>query len=216
MQVKPSIGHVVGLLGEAVHALVGDRSTFLDRDAGSVGPSVVWGESRYRQLLGGRPPSAVSAAHRPPTSQPPTELDSVALADEIDRTARAWTVGEPAPQYTPAATIARLRAVAGHQWAPEDMVWVQAATRQIWGWCDRIDNLLDPPARWTLPVSCPECGHDHYHRHDSAGDWVRTPALTISAEQAMCGACEATWEPEQFPWLARLVGVLPDNVTLAV
>ena len=57
-----------------------------------------------------------------------------------------------------------------------------------------------------LHVPCPRCGERFAYRRDNAGERVRVLALRVSEHGRRCQGCQAFWPPEQFEWLARLLG----------
>jgi hypothetical protein len=58
----------------------------------------------------------------------------------------------------------------------------------------------------SLELPCPRCGARFAYRRDSTGESVRVWALRASVDGCMCLACRALWPPDQFDWLARLLG----------
>jgi hypothetical protein len=106
-------------------------------------------------------------------------------------------------------TVDRLRQLAARGWRPQDC-------DVIGGYCDRIERwaasaaeLLDETLAVTLEVPCPSCAASFAYRRDGAGDRVRVRALRVSEAGCECQACKAFWGPEQFHWLARLLGCPP-------
>ncbi|MCH9735647.1 MAG: hypothetical protein K0U78_14045 [Actinomycetia bacterium] len=57
-----------------------------------------------------------------------------------------------------------------------------------------------------LRMPCPSCGSRLSYRRSSGGEPVRSDALRVSEDGCDCLVCRATWSPDQFPWLARLLG----------
>ena len=67
-------------------------------------------------------------------------------------------------------------------------------------------ELLAEAPRVFLHVPCPRCGERFAYRRDNAGERVRVLALRVSEHGRRCQGCQAFWPPEQFEWLARLLG----------
>lgn len=198
-------------LSEAVHNLVGRTTTYLDRDEGTTEPNIVWGDSKYQQLVDYMSGAQGTRNGNTARSMPPVVLDAVALVDTIDRTVREW---QPTAGTGPALdeTVRRLHLIVDYPWTPDDTAPMEAMTAKLQVWVARIDNLLDPPARWTISAACPSCGESTVYREDSAGEQVRSPALSIDTGGCECQACHMIWDPSYFAHLARTLGVLPENV----
>ena len=60
-----------------------------------------------------------------------------------------------------------------------------------------------------LEQPCPRCRARFAYHANRAGENVRTRALRVSEDGCTCGECGAFWSPEQFHWLARLLGCQP-------
>jgi hypothetical protein len=111
-------------------------------------------------------------------------------------------------------TTQRLAALAGASWRPQDTGLVTDMTHIVDGWCESIIHLLDPESVKHISAACPSCGRAFVHRKDSAGETVRTPALKVVTNQGCtCQACDATWAPDRYMFLCRLLGfALPEGV----
>ena len=61
---------------------------------------------------------------------------------------------------------------------------------------------------------CPACNATAVYRRNSAGENVRVPALQIIAEQGCtCLVCHASWTPDRYLLLCRVLGFdLPRGV----
>lgn len=142
-------------------------------------------------------------------SQPPIWIDACQLLAEIDTQTRKW-VRRPKN----VGTTTRLDHLADKTWRPQDTDHVTTITNQIQRWCDTITDLLDPQSIKTIAAACPSCGRRTITRKDSAGETVRTPALTVIAAQGCtCQACKAHWTPDRYLFLCRLLGFdLPEGV----
>ena len=73
-------------------------------------------------------------------------------------------------------------------------------------WINQIDELLNPPRRWELAHPCPNCGERYVIRESDDGP-AKSATLIVSAKQAQCRACEATWMPTEYHELAETIGV---------
>lgn len=142
-------------------------------------------------------------------SQPPIWIDAAMLLTEIDTQTRQW-VHRPKD----VGTTTRLDHLADKTWRPQDTDHVTTITNTITRWCDQITHLLDPQSVKTIAAPCPSCGRKTITRRDSAGETVRTPALTVIADQGCtCLACRAHWTPDRYLFLCRLLGFdLPEGV----
>lgn len=143
----------------------------------------------------------------PAKSLPPLWIDAHMLLVTIDTQTIRWL---PVPGKTPD----RLQRLAFQSWRPQDTQLVTDMAHTVTGWCDDINNLLDPETRRYLQDACPSCSRDIVYRHDSAGERVRQPALRWTAAAGFsCAACQATWGPEQTLFFSRLLGYeLPEGV----
>jgi hypothetical protein len=79
--------------------------------------------------------------------------------------------------------------------------------------CGRIERwvlaaaeLLAAEPRVYLHTPCPRCAQGFAYHRDGADERVRTRALRVDASGCRCLACGATWSPDRFHWLARLLG----------
>lgn len=153
--------------------------------------------SRLRASLRSRPAGSVRLV---PGSRPPCHSGILTLVVEIDTTAATWEPGEK-------TTLDRLRQVAERDRSPDDVALLDDYTQQIEAWTVQAGDLLaDHEPTIPIRLPCPSCGRKHYYRKDSAGDTVRSPTLTVSSAGARCLSCNATWTPEKFDFLAKLLG----------
>lgn len=144
----------------------------------------------------------------PAKSLPPIWIDASMLLTEIDRKAKTW-------YPKPGDTKHRLQSVCFQPWRPQDTDHVKEITRTVNSWCETIINLIEPEDRkYISGAACPACGRDIVYRRDSAGDMVRQPALKMVVNQGCtCQHCDASWQPEQYLFLGRLLGYgTPDGV----
>lgn len=82
-------------------------------------------------------------------------------------------------------------------------------------WVDRIEDFFNPPSSREIAAPCPGC-NARYALRVSGGETVRTSALSILRDrdsgrpiEARCASCTRTWPPDQFEFLAKLVGAKP-------
>lgn len=209
-------------LADSIHKLVGRRTLHIDRDVlgdhyNPRDPQVVWGDSLYHQLV-----DAVTAAQGTQhgghaRSLPTVHLSAVQLLTKIDKTVRTWQPdpgifdGDLATEPTP-ETVRRLHLIADTTWRPQDCQLLAGWAKKINGWIDKIGEILDPTPMVTLSNPCPACGTAIVYRKDDAGETVRQPALQIGKTGCECQHCHHTWSPDQYVFLARVLGGLPDNV----
>ncbi len=66
--------------------------------------------------------------------------------------------------------------------------------------------LGDGTTTVSLRMPCPSCGSRFSYRRSSGGETVRSNALRVSEHGAERLACRAHWPPDQFHWLAKLLG----------
>lgn len=204
---RPDLPAARERFADQVHALVGRRTTWINRDDAS--NTIVFGDSRWQQLLDYRPGGTGDRGASVARSVPPIAVDAVSLIDLIDRTVRTWW---PAGHRTEGDTPHRLHQLVDHQWTPIHVGGLHVMADELVVWCKRIDDLLDPPKRWSIPAPCPACSTSTVYRPDSAGESVRQPALQINTSGCACLSCGASWEPAYFAHLARTLGTLPTNV----
>jgi hypothetical protein len=178
---------------------------------------IAWLDPLYTQLVDAIPGTKLERSGVP-TSQPPVWIEALELRTEIDTAIAAWeprwpTIpGDPAQCAEPVA-ILRLRAIQARKWRPQDTRAIEQIAGNIESWAQAITELLADKRRWHLPAACPQCERHTVYRHDSAGELVRQPALQITVHGCICQHCHATWAPDRFVWLARVLGYeLPAGV----
>lgn len=184
------------LLGDAIHRLCGPRSQFMEG-------KLLWSESRYMQLRDATAGEQVNTGGGGGSkSRPPFWTDAFDLLKEIDESVACW---QPAYDGVP-PTVGRLRWIEARSWRPQDCRQIGQITGAVAEWAAQVDALLDPPRRWTLPNPCPRCGKAVVYRKDPGGESIRQPALQIGTEGCSCANCRAVWPPDQFEFLARVLG----------
>jgi hypothetical protein len=153
--------------------------------------------SLRRELSGGRRPIGRRGRLG---SRSPCHIGMLDLIVDIDAPVGAWEPGAK-------GTVDRLHQLAGRGWRPQDCPVIDGYTAQLQRWVVAAAELLGPEPRVYLRQPCPSCGARHaYRRGGGAGEHVRAPALRVSEIGCRCGACGASWDPDQFHWLARLLG----------
>ncbi len=189
-------------LADAIHALCGPQSRWINNRLVNI-------PSRYLQLWGATTGEQSNAGGGGGSkSRPPFWLDAFDLLHEIDETLACWQ-----PAYTGVPpTVGRLNCLQTRGWRPQDTRQLNQITSAVLAWTASIDQLLDPPPKWTLPSPCPACNTATVYRKDSSGELVRQPALQLGPNGCYCTKCRAHWSPEQFVFLARVLGSLPENV----
>lgn len=98
--------------------------------------------------------------------------------------------------------------LAGRGWRPQDCDLIECYTDRIERWALVAPELLAETPRVFLEVACPRCGARFAYR-ESAGERVRARALRVSEDGCICGVCHAWWPPDQFEFLATLLGCDP-------
>lgn len=189
------------LLEDALHRLCGPQSRIVEE-------RLVYVPSRYLQLRDAIFGEQVNAGTGGGSkSRPPFWVDAHDLLHEIDTSVECW---QPAFTGVP-PTVGRLQWIAQRKWRPQDVRQIEQIARAVAEWAASIDALLDPPAKWSLPNPCPSCNTAIVYRRDG-DDMVRQPALQIGPNGCTCQKCKAHWPPNQFVFLARVIGSLPDSV----
>ena len=199
--------HRDGELPAALKTFHAAISRLCDRQLSFTAGRVLTGPSLYRQLqddLAGQKGSSKT----PAKSQPPIWLDNADLLMNIDRTTRGWI---PKRRGT---TPELLHNLAEAAWRPQDTARISGMAAAVAQWCDQIVALLNPQSVKTIEAACPTCGKKTVYRKDTAGDVVRQPALrVITAVGCSCQACGASWTPDRYLFLCRLLGFeLPEGV----
>lgn len=186
-------------LGRAVQHLTGPRQAVY-HDATLYAPSLY--ATLAADLAGTQGDSRT-----PAKSLPPLWIDACQLLFEIDHKTVKWC---PKPGNTPQ----RLQMLSFATWRPQDTDIVQGMARTIEGWCETINNLLDPESVKHISAACPSCGREKVFRRDSAGEMVQQPALKVVTNVGCtCQHCQAHWAPEKYLFLCKLLGFeLPEGV----
>lgn len=179
-------------LSDAVHALADPIPVW-------AGGTCRWGDPLYRRLRQTLSvwPTRRGAAQR---SRLPCSVTALALLIDIDGTVAAWTPDEKGD------TVVRLHTLTARGWRPQDAATIERHCDDLARWTVAATELLTPEAKVYLPMACPRCNAKHAYRDNSSGEHVRSRALKVSETGARCLACGSFWPPEQFGWLAQLLG----------
>ena len=103
-------------------------------------------------------------------------------------------------------TIGRLHQLTEHGYRPQDSDRLDSYSSRIERWALAAAELLAAEPRVYLRVPCPRCSASFACHRDGADERVRTRALRVSESGCRCLACGASWGPDRFHWLARLLG----------
>lgn len=100
-----------------------------------------------------------------------------------------------------------------HGWSdPQAVLWVVDHLRV---WREMILGVLEPPRRVSIAAACPTCrARMVLVAEPGTRDRVQVDALQVTMEDgrptaASCMACRASWAPQQFEFLGRLIGCEP-------
>lgn len=142
-------------------------------------------------------------------SAPSLWVDAAEQKQNIDFMLTIWPTGS-----TATGTVNQLRALATKAWSVEDAKTVRRLTGIINAWADDITLLLEPEHIKYIDADCPACGAATIQKRDSAGEYVRAPALQVITEQGCtCQNCETYWAPNKYIDLCKELGLdLPTGV----
>lgn len=159
-----------------------------------------WSEPLYTRLRGAV--TARSAGQRAVAgSRPPLRIDVLNLLVAVDAAVAGWTPGDKG------GTADRLRQLTSRGWRPQDTTSMDQISDSIERWVVSASELLgDRAVAVALRMACPVCGQRYTYRRNNAGETVRVDALRVSEGGCDCSACHAGWTPDEFHWLARLLG----------
>ncbi len=149
------------------------------------------------ELAGARPVGRVAQQR----SRLPCRTDILQLLIEIDSVVASWGPDK-------GGTVDRLHVLGAKGWRPQDCGLLARYTAEIRGWVVAGAELLAPEPKVYLPMPCPRCDARHAY-HDGDGERVRAGALRADASGCICGVCRAFWPPDQFEFLATLLGCDP-------
>jgi hypothetical protein len=194
-------------LPAAVEKLYRAVSRLVDEQKQLVDGAILAAPSLYEQLVDAVAATARRASFRSVhRSMPVIWADAFDVARDIDDAVREWCPeGHSTPQ--------RLRSLASAKWRPQDAQTVGDMVARVEAWTAKIAALLAPEKPKSISAPCPACGETRVYRKDSAGETVRQPALQITTQGCVCAACDTTWGPERFLFLAKVLGYgLPEGV----
>jgi hypothetical protein len=203
------------LFERAVHALIGMRPEQIERDDFTREHIVL--DSLYIELCEARHGErAGEAVRRPPAaSRAPGWTDALSLIISIDRRVAMWWPDTPPDDHGTLVTVRRLHALVDHAWRPQDVRELQRMTREVDGWVERARILLptEEVHTWELRAACPACGETTTQVDDGTGELVRRYVLQADKSSAKCAACETSWDPSHYRFLAQMIGAeLPPGV----
>ncbi|OAN26771.1 hypothetical protein A4X20_30430 [Mycolicibacterium iranicum] len=142
-------------------------------------------------------------------SLPTVWVDAVEQLDNIDFMLDVWTRSR-------GHTVDQLRALAAQHWTPADVHKIRRFADIINAWADGLVKLLNHEHVRYLSAPCPVCGMDIVQKQDSAGEYVRVPALAISVDTGCTcqnELCGYYWAPNRFIDLCKQLGMpLPAGV----
>ena len=184
-------------LENAVHALADPQPVW----AGGV---CRWSDALYVRLRGALTGRGGERRHDGAFgSRAPCRSGVLALLVEIDRAVGGW---EPHGK----STTDRLRQLVGNGWRPQDCDLLTEYADRVEAWTlTAVELLGDRSPTVALRLPCPSCERLHVYRRNSGGESVRSWALRVSEDGCVCLGCRAEWSPDEFHWLARLLGCDP-------
>ncbi len=160
-----------------------------------------WSESLYarlRQALRGR--QGAGGVRLVAGSRAPCSVVALDLVVAVDCCVERWEPGK-------GDTVDRLHRLVDRGWRPQDVAAMDAISGQLERWVVEASQLLgDETTVVSLRMPCPACGSRYSYRRSSSGETVRSDALRVSEDGCDCLACGANWPPQEFHWLARLLG----------
>lgn len=106
------------------------------------------------------------------------------------------------------------------EWVPESMLSYELASL----WKSKIENLFDPPRTAEIKAACIQCGATESFRMVD-GERQKTTALvfirdraTGESTEARCLECGASWLPDQYLYLVRMIAAseTPKSLTQTI
>ena len=222
--------------GTLVDRLTSDHLEWLDRDTGrELATSTALLAQLREAIFLGMGNSGGSSAFG---SKPPIDATAVDLLDEITEQAaqalaavthkptpyghaesyvRLWSAGvneDTLVSVSSRATVDRPDPK-GKIPSVYDEISQYTAYALVKRWVSRIEDYFDPPSTREIAAACPTCGERHIHKFKD-GHTTRSAALvfirdkiTRESTEARCLVCGRSWLPDQFVFLANLVGAKP-------
>jgi len=181
-------------LDAVVHALV-DEAPMWDHGVCQWTDSIY---TRLRRALRGR--QGAGGVHLVAGSRAPCSMAALDLVVAIDTCTTRWEPGK-------GDTVDRLHRLVGRGWRPGDVSLMDGISSQLERWTVEASQLIgDEAPAVALRLPCPSCGQRYVYRRSGSGESVRTDALKVSEDGCECSGCRASWAPDEFHWLARLLG----------
>ena len=196
-----SLPAAVNLLHDSVSKLIDEQKSLIQGRI-LAGPS--WWDRLVESVAG---TSAMEANRLVPDSRPPCWSPAIDMTVAITAEVRSWL---PGPDPVPV----KLRALASRRWAPPEVQTVAMIGGRVAAMVADIKAMLEPAHIKSFAAACPNCG-ERWSRRLVDGEWVRSPVLNIVADVGCsCLACNSRWRPDQYTFLARLLGCeAPEGVT---
>ncbi len=124
----------------------------------------------------------------------------LALLVEVDSVVASW-------ESDAVGTVDKLHKLVGRGWRPQDVATMDSFAEQLEQWTVDASELVgEAPVVLPLRLPCPSCGQRYIYRRSRSEETVRSDCLRVSEAGAECLRCRAEWAPDQFEWLARLLG----------
>jgi hypothetical protein len=158
-----------------------------------------WVDPVYVRVRGALRGQAIRRHTTVNRSMLPCRADVLTWLIDVDNTVARW---EPDAK----TTIERLHRLAARTFRPQDCWLIDGYSRLLEWWVLSAGELLAEHPTVSLELPCPRCGASIVYRRNSSGEAVRVWALRVSGEGCVCVKCRAWWSPDQFDWLAKLLG----------
>lgn len=180
----------VRALHDAIYALCHPRPHYLNGHT-------VWLASRYDDLRDALDITGSRAGSGDGSAKAPCWVDALKLVIQVDSRTAEWDAAGDTPT--------RLRHVGDHNWRPQDCDHMTMMTEDIHRFAQAIDDLFAVKPIY-LENPCPLCGHDFAYRLADTGERIRSRALAITVERAVCQQCHAVWTNDKFALLGKMLG----------
>ena len=161
-----------------------------------------WSDAVYQRLRAALVGKTGAGRRRAvPSSRMPCRTDVLVWLLEVDAAVAEWTPDGKGD------TVDRLHTLTARGWRPQDCGLIDGYCELIEKWVLGAAELLgDRAPAVALRLPCPACGQQFTYRRSGGGESVRSWALRVSETGCECLGCRAFWGPDQFEFLARLLG----------
>lgn len=133
-------------------------------------------------------------------SRAPCSMAALDLVVSIDSCVERWESGK-------GDTIDKLHRIVGRGWRPGDVSLMDDISAQLERWTVEASQLIgDAAVAVALRLPCPTCGSRYVYRRNNSSESVRTDALRLTEDGCSCLGCRASWTPDEYHFLARLLG----------